>query len=160
PLLKRRRRDEQWEQKVLRVEPGGDPAGARLLAHLVLLFAHRRRGARSRNGGCWWRPHATAPLLHGGCGRAARRRLLLHLQTEKYGMRSRRRVRDPRESRAAPDRAVARRHRHGSASDHRRVEQLGHLLDAVSIERKGVIAMKRNRLNAIVYVLLILALLA
>ncbi len=36
---------------------------------------------------------------------------------------------------------------------------MGHLLDAMSVERKGVIAMKRSRLNAIVYVLLIFALL-
>jgi len=40
------------------------------------------------------------------------------------------------------------------------VEQLGHLLDALSIERKGVIAMKQSRLIVNVYALLILALFA
>ena len=37
---------------------------------------------------------------------------------------------------------------------------MGHLLDAINVERKGAIVMKRNRLNAIVYVSLILAFLA
>jgi hypothetical protein len=69
-------------------------------------------------------------------------------------------MRDPRESRAAPDHAVVRRRHHSGASDYQRVEQLGHLLDALSIERKGVIEMKRSRLNAIAYVSLILALFA
>ena len=37
---------------------------------------------------------------------------------------------------------------------------MGHLLDAMSVERKGVISMKRSRLNAILYFSLILVLLA
>ena len=123
----------------LRVEFGGDPSGAWRLAQLVLLFADSGRSAgrgirRSRGIA-----RAVTSLPDNSRSGAARPCFLPGLQAAEGRVRPGKELRDWNQPNTTAGAALDHHRDRAGSADHRRLEQLDHLLVALTVKAKGVL---------------------